>query len=111
VRFPTLGTTVIAFANSDSGGPGAFSGGVRAFATSFASISTSQVHRGPILTESRYQVREQRLAEATGALSEVADRWDRRLQAIKHLAEHAHAADRSIRTDTSTDQPRRTRHD
>jgi hypothetical protein len=28
-------------------------------------------------------------------LSEVANRWDRRLRAIKHLAEQAHAADRS----------------
>ena len=42
--------------------------------------------------EVRYVVREQRLAEATGALSEVADRWDRRLRAIKQLAEQAHAA-------------------
>jgi len=57
--------------------------------------------------EVRYEVREQRLAEATGALSEVANRWDRRLQAIKHLAEQAHAADRSISADTSTDHPGR----
>jgi ArsR family transcriptional regulator, cadmium/lead-responsive transcriptional repressor len=55
--------------------------------------------------EVRYQVCEQRLAEATGALSEVANRWDRRLRAIKQLAEQAHAADRSIRADTSTDHP------
>jgi ArsR family transcriptional regulator, cadmium/lead-responsive transcriptional repressor len=47
--------------------------------------------------EVRYAVREERLAEATGALSEVADRWDRRLRAIKQLAEQAHAADRSAR--------------
>lgn len=39
-----------------------------------------------------YQVHDQRLAEATGALSAVADRWDRRLQAIKALAEAAHRA-------------------
>ena len=45
--------------------------------------------------EVRYEVREQRLTEATGALSEVANRWDRRLRAIKQLAEQAHAADRS----------------
>jgi DNA-binding transcriptional ArsR family regulator len=44
--------------------------------------------------EVRYEVREQRLAEATGALSEVAKRWDRRLRVIKQLAEEAHAADR-----------------
>jgi DNA-binding transcriptional ArsR family regulator len=45
--------------------------------------------------EVRYQVREQRLAEATGALAEVANRWDRRLRLIKQLAERTHAADRS----------------
>ena len=53
--------------------------------------------------EVRYQVREQRLAEATGALSEVANRWDRRLRAIKQLAEQAHAADQATRTDTGRD--------
>jgi DNA-binding transcriptional ArsR family regulator len=42
--------------------------------------------------EVRYEVREARLAEATEALSAVADRWDRRLRAIKRLAEQAHAA-------------------
>lgn len=46
--------------------------------------------------EVRYRVREQRLADATGALSEVADRWDRRLRAIKDIAERAHSADRSM---------------
>jgi ArsR family transcriptional regulator, cadmium/lead-responsive transcriptional repressor len=63
--------------------------------------------------EVRYAVREQRLADATEALSEVADRWDRRLRAIKHLAEQAHAADRSSRADTDTDidQPARTARD
>ena len=50
--------------------------------------------------EVRYEVREQRLAEATGALSEVANRWDRRLRAIKQLAEQAHAADRSTSADS-----------
>jgi DNA-binding transcriptional ArsR family regulator len=48
--------------------------------------------------EVRYEVREQRLAEATDALSEVADRWDRRLRTIKQLAEQAHAADRPAST-------------
>ena len=33
--------------------------------------------------EVRYEVREQRLAEATDALSAVADRWDRRLRVIR----------------------------
>jgi len=50
--------------------------------------------------EVRYEVREQRLAEATDALSAVADRWDRRLRVIKHLAEQAHAADTSTSADT-----------
>ncbi|MDQ1398089.1 MAG: hypothetical protein QOK20_21 [Acidimicrobiaceae bacterium] len=58
--------------------------------------------------EVRYEVREQRLAEATEALSEVANRWDGRLRVIKRLAEQAHAADRSMRADTSTDHPART---
>ena len=40
--------------------------------------------------EVRYEVRHNRLAEATEALSEVASRWDRRLRAIKQLAEDAH---------------------
>jgi ArsR family transcriptional regulator, cadmium/lead-responsive transcriptional repressor len=50
--------------------------------------------------EVRYEVRERRLAEATGALSEVANRWDRRLRAIKQLAEESHAADRSASVHT-----------
>jgi len=55
--------------------------------------------------EVRYEVREPRLAEATGALSEVADRWDRRLRAIKHLAERAHAAERSLERDAAPPDP------
>ena len=49
------------------------------------------------LVESRRQgrevvfgVHEQRLADATSALADVARRWDRRLQEIKRLAEEAH---------------------
>ena len=53
--------------------------------------------------EVRYEVREDRLAQATGALSEVAARWDRRLRRIKQLAEQAHAADRSTSTGTGGD--------
>jgi hypothetical protein len=48
-----------------------------------------------------YEVREQRLAEATGALSEVAQRWDRRLRTIKQLAEQAHAGNVSKRADAA----------
>ena len=43
--------------------------------------------------EVRFAVREQQLARASRALAEAADRWDRRLQRIKQLAEDAHAAD------------------
>jgi DNA-binding transcriptional ArsR family regulator len=52
--------------------------------------------------EVRYEVREQRLAEATEALAAVANRWDRRLRTIKQLAEEAHAASRSAPA-TATD--------
>jgi len=45
--------------------------------------------------EVRYHVREQRLADATRALSQVADRWDLRLRAIKRLAEQVHAAEQA----------------
>jgi len=54
--------------------------------------------------EVRYEVREQRLAEATSALSDVAKRWDRRLRAIKQLAEQAHAANCSTSADTEGDR-------
>ena len=49
----------------------------------------------------RYHVREERLTEATRALSEVANRWERRLTTIKHLAEQAHAADRQTNRTTT----------
>jgi DNA-binding transcriptional ArsR family regulator len=41
--------------------------------------------------EVHYRVREQRMADATSELSEVANRWNRRLRSIKQLAEQAHA--------------------
>lgn len=47
--------------------------------------------------EVRYEVREQRLADATAALAAVADRWDRRLRTIKQLAEQTHADERATR--------------
>jgi len=53
--------------------------------------------------EVRYEVRDQRLAEATNALSEVANRWDTRLRVIKQLAEQAHALERSRGADTDGD--------
>jgi DNA-binding transcriptional ArsR family regulator len=39
-----------------------------------------------------FRVEADRLDEATRAMNEVARRWDRRLVAIKRLAEAAHAA-------------------
>ena len=56
--------------------------------------------------EVRYEVREQRLADATSALSEVANRWDRRLRAIKQLAEQTHAANLSTSAVTDGDLSR-----
>lgn len=56
--------------------------------------SVGLVHAERQGREVRYEVREERLAEATRALSEVANRWDRRLRMIKQLAEQAHAANR-----------------
>ncbi len=41
-----------------------------------------------------YQVQADRLDQATRAMSDLAARWDRRLAAIKQLAEAAHAAAR-----------------
>jgi len=40
-----------------------------------------------------YQVRQQRVADATSELSDVANRWNRRLRVIKQLAEQAHAGE------------------
>lgn len=42
-----------------------------------------------------YQVEADRLDQATRALAELAAQWDRRLRAVKRLAEAAHAEDRS----------------
>jgi DNA-binding transcriptional ArsR family regulator len=40
--------------------------------------------------EVRYTVRPERLDAAARAMAQVAARWDRRLQAIKHIAEAVH---------------------
>jgi len=53
--------------------------------------------------EVRYRVRAQRMADATGALADVAARWDRRLRSIKQLAEQAYADERSTRSDAPAD--------
>jgi ArsR family transcriptional regulator, cadmium/lead-responsive transcriptional repressor len=44
-----------------------------------------------------YQVEPGRLDQATRAMAELATQWDRRLAAIKRLAEAAHAEDRKRR--------------
>ena len=44
-----------------------------------------------------YQVQADRLDQATRAMAEVAAQWDRRLAAVKRLAEAAHAADKNRR--------------
>jgi DNA-binding transcriptional ArsR family regulator len=46
-----------------------------------------------------YQVEAARLAQATRAMAGLAAQWDRRLAAIKRLAEAAHAADRATGKD------------
>lgn len=42
-----------------------------------------------------FRVDERRLDEATGAMTQLANRWDRRLAAIKRLAEAAHREQKS----------------
>jgi DNA-binding transcriptional ArsR family regulator len=44
-----------------------------------------------------YQVQAGRLDQAARAMAELAARWDRRLAAIKRLAEAAHAEDMKLR--------------
>jgi DNA-binding transcriptional ArsR family regulator len=44
--------------------------------------------------EVRFAVQPQRLDEATRAMTELAGEWDRRLQAIKRVAEAAHRSHR-----------------
>jgi ArsR family transcriptional regulator, cadmium/lead-responsive transcriptional repressor len=41
-----------------------------------------------------YQIEAERLDQATRAMAELAAQWDRRLNAIKRLAETAHAEDK-----------------
>jgi DNA-binding transcriptional ArsR family regulator len=45
--------------------------------------------------EVHYNVREQRFAQATNELYEVANRWNRRLRKIKQISEELYAAERS----------------
>jgi len=45
-----------------------------------------------------YQVQADRLGEATRAMADLAAQWDRRLGAIKRLAEAAHAEARKKRS-------------
>jgi len=48
-----------------------------------------------------YQVEADRLDQATRALADLAAQWDRRLGAIKRLAEAAHAANKKRKEETS----------
>jgi len=46
-----------------------------------------------------YQVQAARLDQATRAMADLAAQWDRRLTAIKHLAEAAHKAHKADKAD------------
>jgi ArsR family transcriptional regulator, cadmium/lead-responsive transcriptional repressor len=56
-----------------------------------------------------YQVETGRLDQATRAMAELATRWDRRLDAIKRLAETAHAEARKSRGEEEARTPTRER--
>jgi ArsR family transcriptional regulator, cadmium/lead-responsive transcriptional repressor len=45
--------------------------------------------------ETRFTVRDERLAQAQQQMARVASRWDKRLTAIKRIAETAHGASRT----------------
>jgi DNA-binding transcriptional ArsR family regulator len=45
-----------------------------------------------------YEIEAQRLDQATRAMTELAAKWDRRLAAIKRLAESEHAEAKKVRT-------------
>jgi DNA-binding transcriptional ArsR family regulator len=53
--------------------------------------------------EVRYVVRPERLDAATQAMARVAAQWDRRLHAIKELAEAAHRENQRTHTTEGTD--------
>jgi DNA-binding transcriptional ArsR family regulator len=55
------------------------------------------VSRHKLGREVLYHVEAERLDQATRAMTELAARWDRRLTAVKDLAEAAHAAARKRR--------------
>lgn len=46
--------------------------------------------------ETRFTVREERLAEGQRQMARIASRWDDRLAAIKRIAESAHKASRAL---------------
>ena len=52
------------------------------------------VHAQRIGRETRFALREQRLAQAQQQMAQVASRWDERLARIKQIAEAAHNASR-----------------
>jgi DNA-binding transcriptional ArsR family regulator len=52
-----------------------------------------------------FSVNADRLDQATRAMAEVAQRWDRRLETIKRLAEAAHREAATATTDSERSQP------
>src|SRR3954451_19180444 len=52
-----------------------------------------------------FSVNADRLDQATRAMAEVAQRWDRRLETIKRLAEAAHREATTATTDSERSQP------
>ena len=56
-----------------------------------------------------YQVQADRLDQATQAMTELAAQWDRRLGAIKRLAEAAHAEDKRRNSHDRRHEPARRR--
>jgi DNA-binding transcriptional ArsR family regulator len=55
------------------------------------------VNRHKLGREVLYGIETERLNQATQAMTELAKQWDRRLAAIKRLAESAHAKDQRAR--------------
>jgi DNA-binding transcriptional ArsR family regulator len=57
------------------------------------------VHAQRIGRETRFTVRDERLAQAQRQMARVVSRWDERLTSIKRMAEAAHSASRAAGAD------------
>ena len=57
------------------------------------------VHAQRTGRETRFTVRDERLAQAQRQMAQVASRWDERLARIKRIAEAAHNASRAVDAD------------